>query len=259
MFVGLAVLPLIIVYYFAVQYINRGIDSWFDVEIEEGLSNAIELVQAVIEIQKRQNLNATLDVARRLSAVDQRQLGSRTELTAPQLGCERDDAVRQQRADPRDELGQPIGEAATSADRNDADAVARETPGFVTLDDTEVGNYEILHYRIVDGTRPGQAHRRAARALPCYRATEPDGVERRTVAERLPGARDYARRAQADVYADADGRAAAVIPRRDLRRTRSCRGGSSHRSRTSLPAPAPSRRAISTRACRRRRVTRSAS
>ena len=64
---------MIIVYYFAVQYINRGIDSWFDVEIEEGLSNAIELVQAVIEIQKRQNLNATLEVARRLSAVDQRQ------------------------------------------------------------------------------------------------------------------------------------------------------------------------------------------
>ncbi len=72
MFVGLAVLPLIVVYYFAVQYINRGIDSWFDVEIEEGLGNAIELVRAVLEIQKRENLQATQQMARRLATVGER-------------------------------------------------------------------------------------------------------------------------------------------------------------------------------------------
>ena len=56
MFVGLAVLPLLVVFYFAVQYINRGIDSWFDVEIEEGLGNAIQLVRAVLDVQQRDNL-----------------------------------------------------------------------------------------------------------------------------------------------------------------------------------------------------------
>ena len=73
MFVGLAVLPLLVVFYFAVQYINRGIDSWFDVEIDEGLGDAIELVRAVLEIQKRENLGATQQMAQRLATVGERQ------------------------------------------------------------------------------------------------------------------------------------------------------------------------------------------
>jgi nitrogen fixation/metabolism regulation signal transduction histidine kinase len=73
MFVGLAVLPLVIVFYFAVQYINRGIDSWFDVEVEQGLGNAIELVRAVLQIQQRENLRATQEMARRLATVNERQ------------------------------------------------------------------------------------------------------------------------------------------------------------------------------------------
>src|SRR5210317_2082552 len=63
MFVGLAALPLFVVFYFAVQYINRGIDSWFDVEIEDGLGDAIQLVRAVLEIQKHDNLEATQQMA----------------------------------------------------------------------------------------------------------------------------------------------------------------------------------------------------
>jgi nitrogen fixation/metabolism regulation signal transduction histidine kinase len=73
MFVGLAVLPLIVVFYFAVQYINRGIDSWFDVEIDEGLGDAIQLVRAVLEIQKHDNLEATQQMAERLATVGERQ------------------------------------------------------------------------------------------------------------------------------------------------------------------------------------------
>ncbi|MCG8371449.1 MAG: two-component sensor histidine kinase, partial [Proteobacteria bacterium] len=56
MFVGLAVLPLLVVFYFSMQFINRGIDSWFDVEVEEGLDNALMLSRAALEIQKRRNL-----------------------------------------------------------------------------------------------------------------------------------------------------------------------------------------------------------
>ena len=73
MFVGLAVLPLLVVFYFAVQYINRGIDSWFDVEIEEGLGNAIEIVRAVLDVQQRENLLATRQIARRLGTVSERE------------------------------------------------------------------------------------------------------------------------------------------------------------------------------------------
>ena len=36
-FVILAIVPLGMVYYFAVQFLNRSIDSWFDVQIEQAL------------------------------------------------------------------------------------------------------------------------------------------------------------------------------------------------------------------------------
>ncbi len=74
MFVGLAVLPLIVVFYFSIQFINRGIDSWFNVQVEEGLDNALTLSRAAIEIRKRQNLYATNKVAIRLATVPDRQL-----------------------------------------------------------------------------------------------------------------------------------------------------------------------------------------
>jgi two-component system, NtrC family, nitrogen regulation sensor histidine kinase NtrY len=73
MFVGLAVLPLLVVFYFSLQFINRGIDSWFNVEVEEGLNNALRLSRAVLEIQKREQLYATQQVARRLGLVTERQ------------------------------------------------------------------------------------------------------------------------------------------------------------------------------------------
>ena len=74
MFVGLAVLPLLVVFYFSTQFINRGIDSWFNVEIEEGLDNALTLSRAALEMQKRQNLYATQQVAKRLSQASDRQI-----------------------------------------------------------------------------------------------------------------------------------------------------------------------------------------
>ncbi len=74
MFVGLAVLPLLVVFYFSMQFINRGIDSWFNVQVEEGLDNALTLSRAALEMQKRQNLYATQQVAQRLSQVNDRQI-----------------------------------------------------------------------------------------------------------------------------------------------------------------------------------------
>ena len=74
MFVGLAVLPLIVVFYFSLQFINRGIDSWFNVEVEEGLQNALTLSRAAVELQKRRNLQATQAAAQRLATVNDRQV-----------------------------------------------------------------------------------------------------------------------------------------------------------------------------------------
>ena len=74
MFVGLAALPLLVVFYFSMQFINQGIDTWFNVEIEEGLNNALDLTDAVLDIRQREHLIATRQMARRLGQLNDRQL-----------------------------------------------------------------------------------------------------------------------------------------------------------------------------------------
>ena len=74
MFVGLAVLPLLVVFYFSMQFINRGIDTWFNAEVEEGLDNALKLSRAALEMQMRRNVIATQQIAQRLSDVADHQL-----------------------------------------------------------------------------------------------------------------------------------------------------------------------------------------
>jgi nitrogen fixation/metabolism regulation signal transduction histidine kinase len=87
MFVGLAVLPLLVVFYFSTQFINRGIDSWFDVEVEDGLNNALELSRAALELQKRRNLEATQSVAQQLSMVRDTQVILELSMLRQQAGA----------------------------------------------------------------------------------------------------------------------------------------------------------------------------
>jgi nitrogen fixation/metabolism regulation signal transduction histidine kinase len=74
MFVGLAVLPLLVVFYFSMQFINRGIDTWFNVEVEAGLDDALELSRAALEMLKRDRLETTARISERLQNVSTRQL-----------------------------------------------------------------------------------------------------------------------------------------------------------------------------------------
>ena len=48
-FAVLALIPLAVVYYFAVQFLGRGIDSWFDVQIEQALDDALLLGRSSLE------------------------------------------------------------------------------------------------------------------------------------------------------------------------------------------------------------------
>ncbi len=49
----LAVLPLSIVYYFSVQFLSKGIDSWFDVRIEQALDDAMLVGRTSLEAVKQ--------------------------------------------------------------------------------------------------------------------------------------------------------------------------------------------------------------
>ncbi len=74
MFVGLAVIPLLIVFSFSVRFINSGIDKWFSVEVEQGLDDALALSRAALESQMRGDLNITKRIANRLQEVAPRRL-----------------------------------------------------------------------------------------------------------------------------------------------------------------------------------------
>ena len=69
-FVGLSLLPLSVVYYFSLQFINRGIDSVFSVQVEQGLDDALQLSRAVLDMQRRNGVAVTEDIALRLRWVE---------------------------------------------------------------------------------------------------------------------------------------------------------------------------------------------
>ena len=69
-----AITPLVGVYIFSVEFINRGIDNWFNVDIEKGLKNVLQLGQTAFDIQARGKLDEMQRLANRLANVDRRDL-----------------------------------------------------------------------------------------------------------------------------------------------------------------------------------------
>ncbi len=59
----LAVGPLLVVYFSALYFLNRGIDSWFHVEVRQGLNDAIEVSRSSLDLRKREFLSRTEDLA----------------------------------------------------------------------------------------------------------------------------------------------------------------------------------------------------
>jgi nitrogen fixation/metabolism regulation signal transduction histidine kinase len=66
MFGGLVIAPLLIVYLFSLDFINRGIDSWFRVEIKQGLNDALVLSRSALDLRLREQARRTESLARSL-------------------------------------------------------------------------------------------------------------------------------------------------------------------------------------------------
>ncbi|MCJ7451111.1 MAG: ATP-binding protein [Steroidobacteraceae bacterium] len=64
----LATLPILLVYFFAVQFLNKGIDSWFNVEIRQSLDDALVLSRSALETRMREHLADTQEVADELAS-----------------------------------------------------------------------------------------------------------------------------------------------------------------------------------------------
>tara|TARA_B100001123_G_C15329010_1_gene1030569 strand:+ start:1491 stop:3716 length:2226 start_codon:yes stop_codon:yes gene_type:complete len=142
MFVGLALLPLLVVFYFSMQFINSGIDSWFNIEVEDGLDEALALSQAALGIQMRDHLSTTARLASALQSVDTRQLifelsRLRREAGAAEISI----------------FGSNGRIIATSSDRpagllpspltEEVHLQIRQNRPYVSLDPADDGNYEI--------------------------------------------------------------------------------------------------------------------
>jgi len=65
-----AVTPLVGVYIFSVYLIDRGIDNWFNVDVEKGLANVLQFGQTAFDIQSRSKLDEVQKLANKLSNVD---------------------------------------------------------------------------------------------------------------------------------------------------------------------------------------------
>jgi nitrogen fixation/metabolism regulation signal transduction histidine kinase len=67
-FGALVVAPLLIVYLSSLEFINRGIDSWFTVEVKQGLSDALGLSRAALELRMREYSERTVALAETLAS-----------------------------------------------------------------------------------------------------------------------------------------------------------------------------------------------
>jgi nitrogen fixation/metabolism regulation signal transduction histidine kinase len=154
MFAGLVVLPLLVVFYFSVQFINRGIDSWFNVEVEAGLDDALSLSRAALELQMRNHIVTTARIADLLRNVDSRQIILELSMLRRESG-----------AGEMTIFGRNSRIIATSSDRaagtlpkpltEEVLLQINQNRPFVSLDNLEPGSYEIrTAVAFVSATRP---------------------------------------------------------------------------------------------------------
>ncbi len=66
-FGSLVIAPLIIVYLFSLEFLNRGIDSWFRIEIKQGLSDSLELSKSAMDVRMREYARNTQQFASELA------------------------------------------------------------------------------------------------------------------------------------------------------------------------------------------------
>ncbi len=74
LFSVLSVTPVLIVYYFSLDFLHRGIDSWFDLRVEQALDDSLELSRLALDVRMRELLNTTEKIADELKGISDAQL-----------------------------------------------------------------------------------------------------------------------------------------------------------------------------------------
>jgi len=87
-FSGLSVLPVLLVFIFATDFMNKGLDIWFDADVEGGLRNALLLGRSAMDDQEQKRVFDTANIALSLNGIediDQQLNRSREAISAKQL------------------------------------------------------------------------------------------------------------------------------------------------------------------------------
>lgn len=67
MFTVLSVTPVLVVYYFSLDFLIRGIDNWFDLRVEQALNDSLELSRVSLDTSMREQLRKTKQIASELA------------------------------------------------------------------------------------------------------------------------------------------------------------------------------------------------
>jgi nitrogen fixation/metabolism regulation signal transduction histidine kinase len=154
----LVIVPLLIVYYFAIEFLGRGIDSWFNVEVRQELSEALRQSRAVLELNRREYLERSEVLALELAAAAdsdavrlldaERRSGGATELSL--IGANgRIVAISSER----------FIESVPQRPLEEAMLQVRQGRPFVSLEPVAGGGYLIRTAVPVPQTRPGGEQR----------------------------------------------------------------------------------------------------
>ena len=135
-FVVLSVTPVTIVYYFSLQFLHRGIDSWFDVRIEAALNDALDLSRTALGVRMRELLAQTARIASDFESLadeqaagaldDARRMSGASELTL--IGAN-GHIVGSSNADPTAVVPSSPGESIMSQARGSGDYIGLDDIG----------------------------------------------------------------------------------------------------------------------------------
>jgi nitrogen fixation/metabolism regulation signal transduction histidine kinase len=153
----LATLPILIVYFFAVQFLSRGIDSWFNVEIRQSLDDALVLSRAALEVRMREHLADTELIADELLDVTGSASGLLESLRRDVGALELTLATGQGRV-----LGVSKGPSADIVPESVPDEVllqVRQGNPFVALEPQASGGYLVRAAVAIRPAVPGQSMR----------------------------------------------------------------------------------------------------
>ena len=150
----LAMVPLLLVFYFSVVFLNRGIDSWFHVEIRAGLEDALTLSRAALDLRMREYLERTQAIADELSRHEADPIRALDELRQSKEALE----VSLLGANSRivAASSERVGEIVPPPPSDELTMQVRQGRKYVTLDPLAGGGYVVRTAVQVPRTRPGE-------------------------------------------------------------------------------------------------------